>query len=199
MCHFTPHLSHSLQKKTNGIRHSLTDKASDFESEDWGFESVGGLTFEFIVKKVEYPKRVPKRKKWSHKTINTYKVKEGQSETTRGIECHNTLQRSIHCNHCCFVAANASLKRKQRWKNSTILTAQRSARPLSIPQIWVASPSVVLACAFMSRKFDDPKGASKRKKWSQETIITQRTKDGSKSERTEHIECHFTLQLIHWL
>ena len=83
-------------------------------------------------------------------------------------------------------------------KLSTILTAQRSAPPLSIPQIWVSSPSVVLACAFMSRKFDDPKGASKRNQRSHETIITQRAKDG-KSETTESIEGHFTLQPIHWL
>ena len=45
---------------------------------------------------------------------------------------------------------------------------------------------------------EDPKRAPKRKNWSHETIITQRAKDG-KSETTEHIQGHFTLQLIHWL
>ena len=58
-------------------------------------------------------------------------MKDGQSETTRGIECHYTLQRSIHCNHCCFVAANTSLKSVNRdgktLNNSHSLTLSASA------------------------------------------------------------------------
>ena len=50
----------------------------------------------------------------------------------------------------------------------------------------------------MLKKFEDPERASKRKKRSQETIITQRAKAG-KSETTEIIEGHLILQLIHWL
>ena len=104
--------------ETNGVCFSEDPATSVFtnEKESWLRVNVTRLELngrrlrissKFIVKK-------KKRKKWSHKTINTYKVKDGQSETTRGIECHYTLQRSIHCNHCCFVAANASLKSVNR-------------------------------------------------------------------------------------
>ena len=59
--------------------HSLTDKASDFEAEDWGFESLCGRNFWIQSRKeVEDPKRAPKRK-WSRETIITQREKDGKS------------------------------------------------------------------------------------------------------------------------
>ena len=97
MCHFPPHLINSLQKnKWENLNrpHSLTDKASDFESEDWGFEPLCGRNFWIHCRKeVEDPKRAPKRKKRSQKTIITQRTKYGsKSETTDNIEGQFTLQ-----------------------------------------------------------------------------------------------------------
>ena len=53
-------------------RHSLTDKASDFESEDWAFEFLFGRNFWIhCQKEVENPNRAPEQKNWSQKTIKT--------------------------------------------------------------------------------------------------------------------------------
>ena len=73
--------------------HSLTDKASDFESEDWGFQSLCGRNFWIHCRKeVKDPKRSPKRKKWSQEIIITQRTKDGKSETTEHIEGHFTHQ-----------------------------------------------------------------------------------------------------------
>ena len=69
------------------------DKASDFESEDWGFVSLCGRNFWIHCREeVEDPKRAPKRKNWSHETIITQRAKDGKSETTEHIEGHFTLK-----------------------------------------------------------------------------------------------------------
>ena len=127
--------------------HSLMDKASDFESEDWGFVSLCGRNFWIHCREeVEDPKRAPKRKKWSQETIITQRTKDGKSETTEHIEGHFTLQL-IHW-----------LKRNRTWK---VLKAQRKGCLLPNRKIGGSNPSVVVNFNFL---VEDPNHGSQMKK-----------------------------------
>ena len=122
-------------------------KASDFESEDWGFVSLCGRNFwNHCREDVEDPKRAPKRKNWSHETIITQRAKDGKSETTEHIQGHFTLQL-IHW-----------LKRNRTWK---ALKAQRKGCLLPNRKIGGSNPSVVVNFNFL---VEDPNHGSQMKK-----------------------------------